>query len=37
MQEMCLQGFGEETEVKTPLAIPRRRCENNIKMELQKL
>jgi hypothetical protein len=33
---MCLQGFGEEIEVKTPLGRPRRRCEDNIKWNFKK-
>jgi len=32
--ERCVQGFGGETEGKRPLGRPRRRWEDNIKMDL---
>ena len=35
--ERCAQGSGWETEGKRPLGRPRRRCENNIKMDLQEV
>jgi hypothetical protein len=36
-EEMCIQGFGEETLEKRPLGRPRRRLEANIKMNLQEV
>ena len=36
-REKCLQGFGGETEEKRPLGRPRRRWENNIKMDRPKV
>ena len=35
--ERCIQGFGGETGAKGQLGRPRRRCENNIKMDLQEV
>ena len=35
--ESCAQGLGGETEGKKPLARPRRRWEDNIKMDLQEV
>jgi hypothetical protein len=34
-RERCLQGFGWEVEGKRPLGRPRRRWEDNIKMNLR--
>ena len=34
---MCIQGFGGEPEGKRPLGRPRRRWEDNIKMDLQEV
>ena len=34
-RERCAQGFGGEPEGKRPLGRPRRRWEDNIKMDLQ--
>ena len=36
-QERCLQGFGGRPEGRRPLGRPRRRWENNIKMDLQEV
>ena len=36
MEQRCIQGFGAET-LKRPLGRPRRRWEDNIKMNLQKV
>ena len=33
----CIQGFGGELEGKRPLGRPRRRWEDNIKMDLQEV
>ena len=35
--ERCVQGFGGEPEGKRPLGRPRRRWEDNIKMDLQEV
>ena len=35
--ERCLQGFGGKPEGKKPLERPRRRWEDNIKMDLQEV
>ena len=35
--EKCIQGFGGETRRKEPLGRPRRRWEDNIKMDLQEV
>jgi hypothetical protein len=35
--ERCLQGFGWEAQGKRPLGRPRRRWENNIKMDLREI
>jgi hypothetical protein len=35
--ERCLQGFGWEAQVKRPLGRPRRRCEDNIKLDLKEI
>jgi hypothetical protein len=35
--ERCIQGFGGKTEGKRPLGRPKRRWENNIKMDLQEV
>jgi hypothetical protein len=35
--EVCIQGFGGETEEKRPLRGPRRRWENDIKMGLEEV
>jgi len=34
---MCIQGFGWKPEGKRPLGRPRRRWEDNVKMELQEV
>jgi hypothetical protein len=34
-QERCIQGFGEETQGRRPLRRPRRRWEDNIKVDLK--
>jgi len=34
-EERCMQGFGEEPEGKRRLGRPRRKREDNIKMDLQ--
>ena len=36
-RERCAQGFSGETEGKRPLGRPRRRWEDNIKMDLQEV
>ena len=36
-RERCAQGFGGETWGKRPLEKPRRRWENNIKMDLEEV
>jgi hypothetical protein len=36
-EERCIQGFSGETLGKEPLGRPRRRWEDNIKMDLQEL
>ena len=36
-EERCIQGFGGETKGKRPLGRPRRRWEDNIKMDLQEM
>ena len=36
-RERCAQGFGGETRGKEPLGRPRRRWEDNIKMDLQEV
>jgi hypothetical protein len=36
-QESCVQGFGRKTRGKRPLVRPRRRWEDNIKMDLQEV
>jgi hypothetical protein len=33
----CVEGFGRIPEEKRPFGIPRHRCENNIKMDLQEV
>ena len=37
MAERRIQGFGGETQGKEPLGRPRRRWEDNIKMDLQEV
>ena len=36
-EDGCIQGFGGEPVGKRPRGRPRRRCEDNIKMELQEV
>jgi hypothetical protein len=36
-EERCTQGFSGETKRERPLRIPRRRWENNIKLDLQEV
>ena len=36
-REWCAQGFGGKTEGKRPLGRPRRRWEDNIKMDLEEV
>jgi hypothetical protein len=36
-EEMCIRGFGEETEGRRPLGKPRRRWEDRIKMDFQEV
>ena len=36
-RQRCVQGFGTRPEGKRPLGRPRRRWEDNIKMDLQKV
>jgi hypothetical protein len=35
--ERCIQGFGGKPEGKRPRGRPRRRCQDDIKMELQEV
>jgi len=37
MGERCIQGFGREPEGKRPLGRPRRKWEDNIKLDLQEV
>jgi hypothetical protein len=36
-RERCIQGFGGKSEGKRPLGRPRRRWEDNMKMDLQEV
>jgi hypothetical protein len=36
-EKRCIQGFSEETSGKKPLGRPRRKWENNIKMDLREV